>query len=117
MSEIKIMKRECYQVSCCKKLYASRRGAAKHVAWRLINEKYRWDLVNVKQAGGMKCKCIQNPAPFFHIEGSNLNPNGCPLHDRRLGYFLKLSRKMTGFILHFKGFNQNTRWFNELKKQ
>jgi len=104
---IKIRKRECYQVSCCRKIFLTKKAAIKHIAWTLMNQKYNWDLANVIQIHGTECACNK-------YEGY-VDSNGCPIHDRKTGYFRKLSIRLIKYIIAFRGKNKNEIYLAEYK--
>jgi hypothetical protein len=133
---MKIIKRICWQVDG--RIYASKRTAASSLAWRMIYKKYGNALSTVGDIGGMKCTCSPNNAQTIYVASSTtystlpfsvgtapttgripLTPlrqitdisKGCPIHDRKTGYFHRLSRRLTKQILLTMGKTKNDEWF------
>lgn len=97
-ADLEIKERTAFSVSCCHRLFRTQLAAAKHIAWRTINDKYMYygdpmgTLSDIKRAAGLDCEC-----DFKSEYGAG--PSGCPLHDRTTGYFRRLHKRLTKIII------------------
>jgi hypothetical protein len=56
----------------------------------------------------------QRGTVIWNVGGDSI---GCPIHDRKTGYFHKLSRRLTNYVLEAVGKpTKNERWFEKTKK-
>jgi len=99
-----LKKREAFQVGG--QLYKTPEAAAKRIAWGWIFLKYGGmkntqhpSIEDIKELHGMKCECASE---LEYTDEGNLYQypsDGCPLHDRHIGYFSRLHKLATKKIL------------------
>ena len=86
-----IIKRSAYSFSGSHRIYRTSYSAGKALAWKMIAEKHQ-DIMSPGTINYLNysCECDQDQENYSA---------GCGLHDKKQGYFKRLSVRLIGIIL------------------